>query len=1348
MRYISIIVYLFCCLNCYGQAQDIRFRKITSNQGLSHNTVYAITQDAEGFMWFGTREGLNRYDSYEIKNYYIKNAGLGESANKISSLLCHNSLIYVGTDNGLYVYDAKTNRLQDSRVSPNKLTVLFLFEWQQAIYVGTTTGLYKLWNNRFELISRKNSAAKAMCLVADDYFLLAANNNLELINSKGQVQRVFNASALEALSRNDFNVFNIYKDAKGRIWLSTNYGLYNYNPENQRFNRIQFATTETRETNTVRSVSRKQNTLFIGTEDGLYLYNLKTGHSGNYLQAFNSNPRKLNDKAIYSTYIAKDGSVWLGTYFGGVNYIPPSDFGFRTLMPNDKINGLSGKAISQMMEDSQHHIWIGTEDGGIAIYNPATDAYMHVNKTSSPFYLTVNNVHAIHDDGYGNIWVGTFLGGLHQFDIRSNKTIVYTHQPGNAKSLSNDMVYAVYRDSRGVLWVATQNGLNIFNYQTRTFSLFRPSVFGNKFIYDIAEDKNGDLWFCTRYDGIFRFNPINSQLTHYAAGNKYPVLKSNQVISVYKDSKQHLWFGTLDGGATRYDIDRNVFKTYTMADGLPNNNVYGILEDDNKDIWFTTNRGISRLNVQTGKFTSFDTKYGLPSNQFNFKSYLKTSEGLLYFGSINGVCFFNPAIIASRRTVLPLRFTDFQLFNQSVEPQPSGILENQIDYSAEVSLTYSQNVFTIAYAAINYANPGSTNYAYYLEGFENKWNYVGNKTSVTYTNLSPGKYVFHVKAVNADRTANSAERILKIRVSPPFYLSRVAYLLYVLLLLALVWAYARFIKFVHKKQLEVKLERLEKQKITEVTQHRLNFFTFISHEFKTPLTLILASIDKFIEEHGSQFRKSVELSSIKNNASILFKLIQQLMEFRKIETDHAAINLSKKDIVGFIRELSDSFITIAAKKGIELEFHPAVELFECYFDADKMEKICFNIISNAIKNTSSGKISVSLDIRDKDINAKWLTVMVKDTGRGMSAKELKNVFNPFYKSQENQAINREGSGIGLALVNSLVKYLGGEITIDSEVDRGTTIQITVPVMMHLNDADLHNKKLSVVTVPEQSPEPERQNTVNDNEIISTATDNNQAMQVKYTLLVVEDNKELLTFLYKHFSAAYHVITATNGLLALKKITKNPPDIIISDVKMPRMDGFELCRRIKNDKKYSYIPVILLSDSTTENIKIDGLDTGADAYLGKPFNLKELELLITNTIKSRVKLREYVIGIGKLVAENLPNNNKDQEFLTNLNDVLEKSFSDTSITIEDIAEQLHMSRTTLHLNLKRILNKSGTELLNEYRLKKAAIMLENDMPVNEVAYYCGYGDPNYFSRIFKKIYHKTPLAYKREYAANN
>jgi ligand-binding sensor domain-containing protein/signal transduction histidine kinase/DNA-binding response OmpR family regulator len=1304
-----------------GKSQELNFRKLTSDNGLSHNTVYNILQDSKGFLWFATREGLNRYDSYHIKNYYINGSHNGSTANRISCLLNLEQKIYIGTDDGLYIYDAATDQIAPCAGFNKHVPILSVTNIGRTLYIGTGNGLYKLSpSGNSKLITPDDRAVIAVKCSAST-LLTAAGNHVMIVSVDGRVLTDLTNPHLPELKQRNFNVFSM-TDEPDADWLCTNYGLYRYSKTTHTLSRFSFTTTENTESNTVRAITRNQNRLFIGTENGLYVYDELQHKCVNYTQSFDNNPKKLNDKAVYSAFTAADGSVWLGTYFGGVNYIPSSSYGFKMILPSEQPKQLNGKAISQLMEDAHGSIWIATEDGGISIYHPHEQTFDNINQHSHPFHLDINNVHALYDDGQGNIWAGTFLGGLHRFNRNKGTTSIY-------RNLSSDQIYAIYRDHRGVLWVGTQHGLNTFDYQTGRFNLFKAEQFGQEFIYDIKEDKKGNIWFCSRWNGIFCYQPNTDKITHYTATGQRGSLSSNQVINIFEDSRQQLWFGTLDGGVCVFNYNSNQFHCLNTTNGLPNNNVYGILEDNDHKLWFSTNRGLSCYNPSNHKFTNYDNRYGLPSNQFNFKSALRGHDGTLYFGTVHGLCYFNPASIKAPTHMLPLRFTEFQLFNQPVKPQPSGILNQDIDNAGTIKLSYTQNVLSIGYAALNYSNVRGNNYGYYLEGFEHKWNIGRDKNTATYTSLSPGKYVFHVRALDADGKPLSVERKLNIVVAPPFYLSPVAFIVYELLLCGALFLYARFVKFIHKQKLEVQLERIEKEKTTVLAQHRLNFFTFISHEFKTPLTLIIASVDRFIAEHEFDVKRSSDLSIIKNNAGRLFRMIQQLMEFRKIETDHAEIKFLREDLVAFARQATSSFNTLAVSKGLDLSFSTTNTVFDCYFDADKFEKIVFNLLSNAVKNTASGKIDVRLEMNQHNERESLAILTVSDTGKGMSKKDAENIFNTFYKDISSE----ESSGVGMALVKSLVTYLNGEITVESDLGVGTMVRVSLPVYRSVNQTEAPELLQPIFTeVPQQASRP----------VVTAIADAQQERSQK--LLIVEDNKELLVFLSEHLGRSYQIIPASNGQSGYNKLIKQMPDLVISDVKMPKMDGITLCQKIKSDAKYSHIPVILLSDNTRENIKLDGLDVGADAYLAKPFNLKELELLVTNMIRSRVNLREQLLDLSKFGLDKLPRNNKDQEFLSNLSQVLERQFGNVEFNIEQMADELNISRTLLHLNLKRILDKSANQLLNEYRLKKAALMLESNLPINEVAYFCGYGDPNYFSRVFKKHFQVSPGAYREQF----
>ncbi|MEN0054944.1 MAG: ATP-binding protein [Mucilaginibacter sp.] len=868
--------------------------------------------------------------------------------------------------------------------------------------------------------------------------------------------------------------------------------------------------------------------------------------------------------------------------------------------------------------------------------------------------------------------------------------------------------------------MGTQRGLNVFNYEKNEFSEFKPEIFGHEFIYDMLEDADRELWFCTNRNGIIRYSPQSGRIIRYQSKGAPGELSSNQVVSVCRDDAGKLWFGTIGGGVCIFNKASGKFTVFNKKNGLPSNNVYGILEDKQQKMWFSTNHGLTCYNQRQNTFINFDIRSGLPSNQFNFRSALKAKDGTFYFGSINGVCIFDPLSIRPEQGDNPVRFTEFQLFNQTVRPSANGLLKRRLDDVGEINLRYQQNVFSIGYTTLNYSNVRENNYAYYLEGFEQRWNVVKNKYMVTYTNLSPGRYVFHLKALDIAGKAVNPERTLVVHVAPPFYLSRTAFVLYLLLIGLAIWGYARFLRFMNQKDMQLLEERKEKEKTAAINQHRLNFFTFISHEFKTPLTLIIASVEKFMSADSRELRQNSELPIIKGNANRLFNMVQQLMEFRKIETDHAGITLTLQDLSTFVKNTLLSFETLAANKQITLHYTAATNSYQCYFDPDKVEKIVFNIVSNAIKFTGEGTIEVGLTVNAVSLKQTEAVLTISDSGTGMQQQELDQLFEPFQTSQQTNG----GSGIGMALVKSLVDMMSGKIEAISRPGAGTTIHVSFPVY-----TEPGQEKQVIGTEPITTTE----------QLYTTQA--TPTSKREHSVLIVEDNKELLLFLTRHLSANYMVIQAANGATGLNQVAKYIPDLVISDVKMPVMSGLEFCLNVKKDSRYNHIPVILLSDQSHEDNRIAGLDVGADLYLAKPFSLKELDRLIANMIVSRGNLRGHLLDTSHLGEEKKPRNNRDQQFMVNLNAVLEKHYANTRFSIEKMAEEMNMSRTLLHLNLKKLMGQSATQVLNSYRLKKAITLLKNGLPIIEVAYDCGYSDANYFSRMFKKHYEVSPGAFR-------
>tara|TARA_R110002049_G_scaffold301166_1_gene493053 strand:+ start:15715 stop:19731 length:4017 start_codon:yes stop_codon:yes gene_type:complete len=1314
-------------------AQSFEFKKLTTREGLSHSSVYGITEDERGFMWFATREGLNSFDSYKIRSYYSPTNGLTD--NTINCILSTETGLYIGTQKGLDRYIPEKDKFESlKKGDPITGQILNLYEsMSHVVYISTTNGLYKLDKNDNITLVLKDILIRNVCNYKKNVLWVALNNRILLINDSGDIIKEYDlSSSLPNIGNTHFQPINkLFKDSDGVVWVGSSSGLFYFDVEQDKFKIVPINNITGIEGSIVRDIAEDQSkNLWLGTENGVIVYNKNTHTSFKINQSFNNDKNQLSDKAVYSIYISDENIVWIGTYFGGVNYAKLEQTGFLHLAAKANGNYLRGKAVSQIIEDDQNVLWVSTEDGGITKIDKRTKHFSFINIANSK--LSSNNIHSIHQDNKGYTWIGTFLGGLNRLDTEKGTIKVYKNDFTDETSISNNYVYAIKQDKRDTLWVGTQYGLNIYNYEKDSFEVFRPEIFKNKFIYDILEDKAGNIWICTRHSGIYKYVTATNKIIHFSSSNKKENgLNSNQIISASEDSKGNIWFGSLNGGLIKWEAENKKFKSYTIEDGLPNNNVYGAIEDNDGYIWITSNKGLSKLDTVSEKIMNFSVSNGLPTNQFNFKSLYKDSEGQLYFGTINGLVYFYPNVISQNVEKANIHFTGFKLFNEDVKiNDKKSILRNHIDFTDSVELKYEQNVITIEFSGINFKTNGNNEYAYYLEGFQNDWNNVGNTTSATYTNLSPGNYTFHAKMLNFNGDGGS--RQLHLTILPPFWLSNWAFLLYALLLFSSIFAYSRFIKFIHNQKLAVTIEKVEKEKIKEVNRHKLNFFTFISHELKTPLTLILVSIENYFQQRLSS-NPPEELISVKQNARKLHHLILQLMEFRKMETDHAKLELRKGDVILFLKDTFNAFVPLFEHKHIEHHFKHNFSEYTCYFDPEKLEMIFTNIISNAIKyTTNNGKINVVAKIADK-LDAKHralLTITVTDTGKGMTDEEISKVFTPFYTT-ETQDIQTDGSGLGLALVKSLVTFLEGSIEIKNE--NGSTVIVQIPLTLK----NKSNEKIETINgnrFIEVKPD------LLLNDMPYSHSDQLQDMPQEMSILIVEDNKELILFLSKYFSKNFKIIRAKDGVEALQKLERYHPDLIISDVKMPNMNGIVLCKKVKSNKATAHIPFILLTARTEETQKIEGLSVGANAYVAKPFNLKELDLLIKNLLESNKHLKSRFSNISFSEQQNLPSNNREIEFIKKITTLVDSHYQDPNFNIQDLAEKVSISRSLLHIKMKKTMHTNASDFIKKVRMAKAVELMKQGMLISEVAYKVGYNDPNYFSRVFKKEFDISPSSY--------
>ncbi len=1328
------LIFLIWSITLFSQEKN--FEKITVQDGLSHSTVYDIDQDDDGFIWFGTREGLNKYDGKTIQTFYQEH---GLSNNQINVVKSTSKGLLVGTYRGLDIYLPEYNRFE-KLLAHNKIkgAVSSIFETKHnEILVGTTNGLFKIdkAGEIHHLI--KDISIQEIESFKTNVLWVALNKRILLINDLGERIREYQIpeSPGKYQDGSTYAINSIYKDSKNNLYVGTTRGLFYLNQETEKFQYVNLTKKEEREAEVIRSIKEDNNgLLWLGTESGIFTYNKNTNTVTHYGQSFNNQPESLSDKAVYSIFVSKENIVWIGTYFGGVNYTSPKSKGITKYTPSDYRKSISGKAVSEIISLQERKLWIGTEDGGINILDKESNQFSFLNSSDG---LSSNNIHSMHEDDRGNIWIGTFLGGINKYEKETGKISVYKYSGSDPTSISNNYVYSILQDHSGRLWIGTQNGLNIYNYETKGFDLFMPDVLGDKFIYDILEDSDNNLWFCTRNSGIFKLEYKSEKLVQPGLELFSDRNIQKQIVSAYEARSGDIWFGSLNEGVLIYDKAKERLLPFHLNNELPNSNVYGVIEDNNGNKWMSTNQGLSIYNSETEKLTHLNVEDGLTTNQFNFKSFYKDENGLLYFGSVNGLNVIDPEHLNIIPPAPPLYFTELKLFNKEVSIDENNLLKKHINYIDQIELKHNQDVFSIEYGAIGYLNEKAIKYAYKLDGFDNNWNIVDRKTSATYTNLPPGDYTFRVKTLPLNNNKN--ERILSISVLPPFWKTDLAYFIYFLFCLLLVYAYWKFVRFIHNQKLAVQLERMEKEKISELNRHKLNFFTFISHEFKTPLTLIIASAEKFFKDKVTNSDPPEELVSIKKSANKLNRLIHQLLEFRRIETDHAKLDLRKGDIILFLKDTFMAFEPLFKSKKISYNFKSEFSEYICYFDPAKVEMIATNIVSNSLKNTpQNGNINLTVSISNSLDELKHSRIYLKfsDTGEGMSPEMAERVTEPFYKS--NNGENGGNSGLGLALVKSLTEFLQGSLSIHSEFKKGTEIAIEFPLILkQKNEEDSKlvngNKTLQIEELFPKNLETK--------DFLKLEKKSN------FKILIVEDNLELMKFLKKHFSNKFQVITAKDGAQALEKLKDVFPDVIISDIKMPKISGIQLCEKIKSAHETKYIPFILLTAKNDETLKLKALSSGANAYLEKPFNLNELDLVVNNLLETGKSLEKRFSNKDNNDSIPIPKNNHDREFLRKIDLLVNENYSNPNFGVEGMANEIGISRSLLHIKMKKLAGLSTLEYIKRARMKKAIRLIREGKNISEVAFKVGYNDPNYFSRAFKKEYKLTPSEFANKDNAN-
>jgi signal transduction histidine kinase/ligand-binding sensor domain-containing protein/CheY-like chemotaxis protein/AraC-like DNA-binding protein len=1386
-RIIPVFFSLFIINTAYAQVNNDIFERITTKDGLPQSTVSYIIQDKKGFMWFATNGGINKYDGYTIKTYSNIVGDKNSLSNDGSIFIFEDKDGYIWIVNGFNagldkfdpVNESFTNYMNDpdDSTSISSNTIYSVMQDKSGnIWIctnnalnlvvsekkgdNTITKFRRFYNVSFTGFLRAYEDRNGKLLLFADY-LYSLDRKTNKIHKT--IQLPFYA----------YQKLSISEDREGNLWLGNLAdGVVKlvYNKKSQSYESVKLDILDGVATNNILIDYKDQ--VWIGTENkGLFCFDPKENRLQNFLND-KTDVTSISDNDVVSLCADRSGVLWIGTYTQGVckyNLNRKEFYHFKTI-PGEK-NSLSGDAISSIHSTVPGELWVGVDLGGginrFVFDNNKVQRVIHykhnANKTNtiaddrilclvqrkngevwagSPGYLTkiipekpgTNNhpviknynlfiwTFCIYEDTQGVLWGGTWGGGLWRYDDSADKFIFYVNDPHNPLSLCDNIVWTISEDTSGNIWIGGRDkGLSILtakekNKPSPQFLNFRhdekkPNSLSNNTIQVISQDHTGTIWLGT------------------TSGLNKAIIKDN----AFKD--------TQSGTAIE-------FFAYHLKDGLPSEFITGILEDKHDNLWISTTNGLSKFSIKNNFFINYSESDGLQSNEFTHNAYFKDQNGRMYFGGFSGFNAFYPDSIKSNPFVPEVVFTDLKILNTSVKVgekvEGDVILSKPVNDLSKIVLSHKNNVLTLVFAALHYTQTERNQYTYKLEGFDTDWNYVGNKREATYTNLNPGKYIFKVKASNCDGIWNNKYTSLAITILPPWWKTRWAKVFYLLLVVMALYFFRKYTLISANMKHQLMLEHIEKQKSEELSKMKIQFFTDISHELRTPLSLILSPLESLINTTSKLDYKN-QLMLIYKNAERLYRLVNDLMDFSKVEDSKLDVKVQPGNIVKFTREIFGYFNEMALKQQIDYQFTTKYEEITSWFDSEKLERIIQNLISNAFKFTPfKGRIVVSVDkitpaelqgYSEKYIKGtEYVCISIFDSGLGIAPEYLDKIFDRFYQVPVKEFSHLKGTGVGLALTKSFVDLHHGFITVKSEPKKKTIFKVFIPLgNSHFKPSEIIEKPIDTVKLNDVKNLADGDSYMgNDLQVIKKG---------KPKLVVIENNLELREYLVSRLGNNYSVISTDNGRSGYEKIVKLVPDLIVSDILMPEVSGSELCKNIRENIAICHIPVILLTAKATIEDIIEGIETGADAYVTKPFNLRYLESVIRNLIESRKILYKRFSHDIYAVPKEIATNPLDQDVLEKAINYVYDNISDPDLSVEGLARFLFMSRRNAYRKIKALTNQSINDFIRILRLKKALKLIdERKLSISEIAFNVGFSSHAYFTKCFREQFGKSPSEY--------
>ncbi len=1334
-KFFLTVVTFLCALPAWSQNNATLAVRLGKKQGFSEGSTYAIITDSKGFLWFGCSDGLWRYDGYTHVAYKHDPDDSTSLSNNFIRCLYEDKKgnIWVGTlGGGLDKLDLLTRKFihfkhdkQDSTsISNNDINIVY----EDAIgtlWIGA--GVLQKFNDETQNFThypnKKNNlnspGGNFILEIFTDkrgiMWLGLAGDGLDRFDPVNKKFKHFKISHPDPIINTRCNVIRkITEDNKGNLWIGTYGGLIRFDKKSEKITHWVHdeKNDQSLKHNSIWDLAPAGNKIWIASfGGGLSYFDTTTGlFEGKDFDV--GGAYEINTKNIVSLLREKNGTIWVGSNHQGVYKIILIP-GLKSLANS---SALAGKNLDQVVK-TKNNLYVVTESEGLTAF-PHSGAAPFILKfdPNSSNSLVGKDISDLSEDADGNVWIGT-EGGLTQYTAQGKRIQTYINKPGDSTSLNHGTVITTYVDPENNLWLGTPFGLDLFDRSTKKFIHRKTPLLSSNNVYRIR-NVNGKLFLGTMTGGLNILDTRTNKTKWYQFNEKdINSISNNYITYIFKDSRNILWIGTKDG-INRFDPDKEIFTRYGSKEGLEDLSVRTISEDINRNLLVETRDALFQLtesyltNPPTDR--NFFSRFDNPLEVLDIPFVMSPVDNCFYFTAGNQICFFPKDSIKINQAPPPIAITDFTILVNSRDKQGPDEKSLSPNLNNDIHLTYDQNIFSIEFVSLDFTNPKNNRYAYQLKGFDSRWINSGNRRFVTYTNLDPGTYTFTAKGSNADGIWNEQGASIRIIITPPFYKTWWAYAGYFIVFLGLLFWGWRSVVHRERLKMQVAVEQKEKNALKELDQLKTKFFSNITHEFRTPLTLIQGPTNELLERTSDPESKTL-LNFILGNSQRLLKLINQLLDLAKLDAHEMKLFISNTHLPSLLKITISQFSSLAVDRKIQFTSELSESLPTVKTDSEKLETILSNLISNALKFTPpSGLVKVSAIVENE-----VLILKVIDNGRGIASNSINNIFDRFYQVTPTDSSHAEGTGIGLALVKEYSELMKGRVKVESNAEHGTTFTVTLPVMI----SDIEETVTRTV----------ESNYGSAVSLNGAETDSNQSL-----ILLVEDNIDIRGFIKSCLGHNYHYLEAGDGKEGLAIARKEVPDVIISDLMMPEMDGIEFCSLAKKDPRTDHIPFILLTAKAGEEHKIEGLQTGADDYLIKPFNKAELLLKVHNLILLREKLQVNIKSHLLSKATIIQATSASEQFILKAKTYIEANMPDEKLSVEALAAEMGMSREQCYRKIVAITGLTASGFIRKLRLQKAEqLLIAKWAPVSQVAYEVGFGNLSYFSKAFKEEFGRLP-----------